>query len=96
MLSSDHILCGLIYDKVLGNLILNKKTIPEFIEHINKMKKDNPILRDSNQNNDSLEKFGVDLTKSAREGLLDPVIGRDEEIRRTIQFLAEEQKITLF
>ena len=92
VLSSDHILCGLIYDKVLGNLILNKKTIPEFIEHINKMKKDNPILSDSNQNNDSLEKFGVDLTKSAREGLLDPVIGRDEEIRRTIQILSRRTK----
>src|SRR5690606_20488438 len=35
----------------------------------------------------SLEKFGRDLTEAARQGKLDPVIGRDEEIRRTIQVL---------
>ncbi len=42
--------------------------------------------------NQSLEKYGIDLTKSARDGLLDPVIGRDEEIRRTIQILSRRTK----
>ena len=37
---------------------------------------------------EALEKFGVDLTARAREGRIDPVIGRDEEIRRTIQVSA--------
>jgi len=39
-----------------------------------------------------LEKYGRDLTAAAREGKLDPVIGRDEEIRRTIQILSRRTK----
>ena len=41
---------------------------------------------------DALRKFARDLTQAAREGKLDPVIGRDEEIRRTIQILARRTK----
>ena len=40
----------------------------------------------------SLEKFGTDLTQAAREGKLDPVIGRDDEIRRVIQVLSRRTK----
>jgi ATP-dependent Clp protease ATP-binding subunit ClpB len=40
----------------------------------------------------ALEKYGVDLTASAREGRLDPVIGRDAEIRRVIQVLSRRTK----
>ncbi|GAA2004356.1 ATP-dependent chaperone ClpB [Brevibacterium samyangense] len=40
----------------------------------------------------SLEKFGVDLTAAAREGKLDPVIGRDSEIRRVVQVLSRRTK----
>jgi ATP-dependent Clp protease ATP-binding subunit ClpB len=40
----------------------------------------------------ALEKYGVDLTASAREGKLDPVIGRDSEIRRVIQVLSRRTK----
>lgn len=39
-----------------------------------------------------LEKFGTDITALAREGKLDPVIGRDEEIRRTMQILSRRTK----
>ncbi|MFC3783391.1 ATP-dependent Clp protease ATP-binding subunit ClpB [Sphingopyxis italica] len=41
---------------------------------------------------DALQKFARDLTTVAREGKLDPVIGRDEEIRRTVQILARRTK----
>ncbi|MBU1794197.1 MAG: ATP-dependent chaperone ClpB [Alphaproteobacteria bacterium] len=41
---------------------------------------------------DALKKFARDLTEAARSGKLDPVIGRDEEIRRTIQILARRTK----
>ncbi len=41
---------------------------------------------------DALKKFARDLTRAARDGKLDPVIGRDEEIRRTIQILARRTK----
>ncbi|AFL90342.1 ATP-dependent chaperone ClpB [Terriglobus roseus DSM 18391] len=40
----------------------------------------------------ALEKYGKDVTKQAREGRLDPVIGRDEEIRRVIQVLSRRTK----
>jgi len=41
---------------------------------------------------DALKKYARDLTQAAREGKLDPVIGRDEEIRRTIQVLSRRTK----
>ena len=44
------------------------------------------------QGYDALKKYARDLTEAAREGKLDPVIGRDEEIRRTIQVLARRTK----
>lgn len=40
----------------------------------------------------ALEKYGIDLTALAREGKIDPVIGRDEEVRRTIQVLSRRTK----
>jgi len=44
------------------------------------------------QGYDALKKYARDLTEAARDGKLDPVIGRDEEIRRTIQVLARRTK----
>ena len=41
---------------------------------------------------DALKKYARDLTQAARDGKLDPVIGRDEEIRRTIQVLSRRTK----
>ena len=41
---------------------------------------------------DALEKYGIDFTKNAEEGKLDPVIGRDDEIRRAIQILSRRTK----
>ena len=48
--------------------------------------------RDPEQTFQALEKFGIDLTARAREGKIDPVIGRDEEVRRTIQVLSRRTK----
>ncbi|MBL1241589.1 MAG: ATP-dependent chaperone ClpB, partial [OCS116 cluster bacterium] len=44
------------------------------------------------ENYEALEKYARDLTQAARDGQLDPVIGRDEEIRRTIQVLSRRTK----
>ena len=41
---------------------------------------------------EALDKYSVDLTEAARQGTLDPVIGRDQEIRRTIQILSRRTK----
>src|SRR5690606_22743058 len=47
---------------------------------------------DPEQTYQALEKYGVDLTAAAREGKLDPVIGRDAEIRRVVQVLSRRTK----
>ena len=46
----------------------------------------------SDENLESLEKYGIDLTKKALDGALDPVIGRDEEIERMMQILIRKTK----
>ena len=48
--------------------------------------------QDAEDTYQALEKYGVDLTEAAREGKLDPVIGRDAEIRRTVQVLTRRTK----
>ena len=45
-----------------------------------------------NQDENILEKYGIDLTKKAGEHKIDPVIGRDEEIRNVIRILSRKTK----
>ena len=60
---------------------------------IEKLRKGRPADTASAEDRyDALKKFARDLTQAARDGKLDPVIGRDEEIRRTIQVLARRTK----
>ena len=46
----------------------------------------------NNQNNENLNRFAINLCERAREGKLDPVIGRDDEIRRVLQILSRRTK----
>ncbi len=92
VISTEHLVYGFTYDDKYGFQILNQKGIPEFLEIIKKMKSDPAVKNELNSSNESLEKYGIDLTQSARDGILDPVIGRDEEIRRTIQILSRRTK----
>ena len=69
---------------------LNEKQLKNIIEEIRgsqKVTDQNPEVKYQ-----SLEKYGRDLTQLAKDGKLDPVIGRDEEIRRTIQILSRRTK----
>ena len=92
VISTEHLVYGFTYDDKYGFQILNQKGIPEFLETIKKMKSDPAVKNEFDSSNESLEKYGIDLTQSARDGILDPVIGRDEEIRRTIQILSRRTK----
>ena len=92
VISTEHLVYGFTYDDKYGFQILNQKGIPEFLEIIKKMKSDPAVKNEFDTSNESLEKYGIDLTQSARDGILDPVIGRDEEIRRTIQILSRRTK----
>ncbi len=92
VISTEHLAYGFTYDDNYGFQILNQKGIPEFLKIIKKMKSDPAVKNEFNSYSTSLEKYGIDLTQSARDGILDPVIGRDEEIRRTIQILSRRTK----
>lgn len=67
--------------------------VKELIKTFQNMRNGEKISdKQSDENLDSLEKFGIDLTKKARAGELDPVIGRDEEITRMMQILIRKTK----
>ena len=62
-------------------------------EAIKSVRKDGPVTSDAAEDQyDALTKYARDLTDAARKGKLDPVIGRDEEIRRTMQVLSRRSK----
>lgn len=74
----------------LARLGLNQTTLLAAIESIRKGKTvDQPNAENTRE---ALKKYTLDLTARAREGKLDPVIGRDDEIRRTIQILQRRTK----
>ncbi|CAK6695589.1 MULTISPECIES: ATP-dependent chaperone ClpB [unclassified Synechococcus] len=94
-ISIEHLLLGLVADDRCGRQLLsqcgvNAKTLKTSIEAV----RGSQTVTDQNPEGtyESLEKYGRDLTAAAREGKLDPVIGRDEEIRRTIQILSRRTK----
>ena len=76
--------------KVMADAGVSPQDLNSAISDIRKGRKaDSTTAEDSY---DSLEKYTQDLTAAARDGKLDPVIGRDEEIRRTIQVLSRRTK----
>ncbi len=95
--ASEMFLLALVDDKSrhslkksLNGLGLNEKTLLAAIESIRKGKNvDHPNAENTRE---ALKKYTLDLTARAREGKLDPVIGRDDEIRRTIQILQRRSK----
>ncbi|MEZ9645937.1 ATP-dependent chaperone ClpB [Vibrio sp. 10N.261.52.C2] len=94
-ISSEVFLLAAIEDKgPLGNLLkelgLTEPKLSQAIEQVRGGQKvDDPNAEDRRQ---ALEKFTIDLTERAEQGKLDPVIGRDDEIRRTIQVLQRRTK----
>ncbi len=75
--------------------LLREKGIEEesLLQHINDMRGGRKVTTPSPEESyEALERFGVDLVAEAREGKMDPVIGRDEEIRRTIRILSRKTK----
>jgi ATP-dependent Clp protease ATP-binding subunit ClpB len=79
---------GPLFDVLLSSGA-RKDTIAKAVDAIRGQSVDNANAEDQRL---SLEKYTVDLTERAEQGKLDPVIGRDEEIRRTIQVLQRRTK----
>ncbi len=93
--SLEHILLALAGQKGEAFNILKKNGISrEAILTVLKDIRGNQSVTDQNpeEKYQALEKFGRDLTQLARDGKLDPVIGRDEEIRRIVQVLSRRRK----
>lgn len=76
--------------KLLKKLGLTKDNVTVAIQQIRGG--DNVNTQNAEETRQALQKYTVDLTERARSGKLDPVIGRDEEIRRTIQVLQRRTK----
>ena len=93
--STEHLLLALVTDgseevqSVCREFKLTKSRIQDSIK---KNRKQNVTSENPEEGYKSLEKYGRDLTELARHGKLDPVIGRDEEIRRTIEILSRRTK----
>ncbi|MBT9315746.1 ATP-dependent chaperone ClpB [Leptothoe spongobia] len=94
-ISIEHLLLGYPEDARFGKSLLrevgiNAKQLKNAVKQVRGHQK----VTDQNPEGkyEALEKYGRDLTEYAREGRLDPVIGRDDEIRRTIQILSRRTK----
>jgi ATP-dependent Clp protease ATP-binding subunit ClpB len=84
-LSTEHLLLALA-----GQLDLDREQLLTALQSVrgsHRVTSQNP-----EEQYQALERYGRDLTEAARQGKLDPVIGRDEEIRRTIQVLSRRTK----
>ncbi|MBS3026790.1 MAG: ATP-dependent chaperone ClpB [Dolichospermum sp. DET50] len=94
-ISIEHLLLGYAKDDRFGKGLcqefgLDENKLKNIIKEIRGKQK----VTDQNPEGkyQSLEKYGRDLTEAARKGQLDPVIGRDDEIRRTVQILSRRTK----
>ena len=78
----------------LGKLLLGQGVSKKALENAINNLRGGDAVNDANheESRQALDKYTVDLTKRAEEGKLDPVIGRDDEIRRTIQVLQRRTK----
>ncbi|AFB30992.1 MULTISPECIES: ATP-dependent chaperone ClpB [spotted fever group] len=85
-LTYDNTIAG----KILTNNGINNKKIVAAILQLRKGKKADTESAENSY--DALKKYGRDVTEFAESGKLDPIIGRDEEIRRTVQVLSRRMK----
>ena len=90
-LSVEHILLAMVEEGgVFGALGLKREKLLAGLQHVRGNQR--VTSQDPEGTYQSLEKYGRDLTRLASQGKLDPVIGRDEEIRRVIQILSRRTK----
>ena len=93
----DHLIQSLVSDSAIQRCLAdanvpNAKLIDSAIQQIRGTRRVDSKTADSDTENENLKKFTIDMTSMAREGKIDPVIGREEEIRRTIRILERRTK----
>ena len=93
--SVEHLLLGLLADKGEAGRLLRESgaTEKELVTAIRELRKGSTVdSQTSEQEYDALGKYAINLNDQARKGKLDPVIGRDDEIRRVLQILSRRTK----
>ncbi|GHV14342.1 chaperone protein ClpB [Bacteroidia bacterium] len=93
--SIEHILLGVLAGKNTASQMLRDAGVSEkeLQMAINELRKGSNVTSQSAEDTyQSLEKYAINLTQRAKDGKLDPVIGRDEEIRRVLQILSRRTK----
>ena len=93
--TTEHFLLGMADDKgTTGRLLNTAGVTPDKLKDAVEEIRGGRQVTDANAESSfqALEKYGIDLTSQARMGKLDPVIGRDEEIRRVVQVLSRRTK----
>src|SRR4051812_16685015 len=93
--STEHLLLGLSVDSAaVGRILRDSGASHEaLLAALPGVRGDRKVTNADPENTfQALEKFGTDLTAAARDGRLDPVIGRDAEIRRVVQVLSRRTK----
>ena len=91
--STEHILLGLTDSPESKRLEQNGITKDSILAALKAVRGSQRVSSENPEGTyQSLEKYGRDLTALARQGKMDPVIGRDEEIRRTVQILSRRTK----
>ncbi|HVQ90060.1 MAG TPA: ATP-dependent chaperone ClpB [Mycobacteriales bacterium] len=93
-LSTEHLLVGLAEQGAVGELLRRHgASAKALLEAFTKVRGSARVTSpDPESTYQALEKYGIDLTEQARQGKLDPVIGRDTEIRRVVQVLSRRTK----
>ncbi len=94
-ISIEHLLLAYAKDDRFGKTLFQEFGLDEGkLKNIIKQVRGSQKVTDQNPEGkyEALEKYGRDLTEAARKGQLDPVIGRDDEIRRTVQILSRRTK----
>ncbi|NMF85503.1 ATP-dependent chaperone ClpB [Nodosilinea sp. P-1105] len=94
-ISVEHLLLGFQEDERIGRRLFRGFNVeaPELLAAIQAVRGGQKVTDQNPESQyEALEKYGVDLTQAARDGRLDPVIGRDDEIRRVIQVLSRRTK----
>ena len=91
--STEHLLLGLTDSSEAGRLTAHGLTRDAILSALKTIRGSQRVSsQDPESTYQALIKYGRDLTAEARQGRLDPVIGRDEEIRRTVQILSRRTK----
>lgn len=93
----EHLISAIVQDASIQRCLAeanvpNTKQIDQAVQAIRGTKRVDSKTADAEEANENLTKFTIDMTAMARDGKIDPVIGREEEIRRVIRILSRRTK----